>query len=105
MADRRTAKPEHAQAQPQRPGLPPPRTPRALGRTGSAPRPKRPVAPLYGAQLQGEQRRWFDEEVRTLERLAHTARLLGDYVAAQRLERELDSFIVEASALLERERG
>lgn len=95
-------KPERVRVQLQRAGFPPPRAPR--GRVG-APRPERPLGSFQEAQLQGEQRRWFDREVRTLKRLAHTERLMGDYVAAQRLERELDSFIIEASALIGRERG
>lgn len=102
MAERQ-AKPEPTQAQPQRAGLTPPRNPRSQGRVGSPPRPKRKLGLPYGEGLQGEARRWFDREVRGLERLAHTERLAGDYVAAQRLERELDAFITQAFALIGRE--
>ncbi len=98
-------KPDQPKAQPQRTRLPPPRTPRAQGRIGSAPRSKPGPVGVFETQLQGEQRRWFDREVRLLARLAHTERLLGDFVAAQRLERELDSFIAAAAALTEQERG
>ena len=120
------AKPNHVQ--PAVPGLPPPRTPTPRSRARvsvtrapsvqsassqttqsqttqsqsaqsqiTQPDPKLPE-PRYEAQ-----RRWFDHEVRTLQRLAQTERLAGDFVAAQRLERELDSFIREAAALLGQE--
>ena len=118
------AKPNHVQ--PAVPGLPPPRTPTPRSRARvsvtrapsvqsassqttqsqsaqsqiTQPGPKLPEPqPRYEAQ-----RRWFDHEVRTLQRLAQTERFAGDFVAAQRLERELDSFIREAAALLEQER-
>ena len=104
------AKPNHsptpAKPQTRRAGLPPPRTPRPRTRTGVTP----PALPKAGSELQDRciqdghlyeaQRRWFEREVNTLRRLAQTERLAGDYVAAQRFERELDSFIREASALL-----
>ena len=101
------AKPNHSQ--PAAPGLPPPRTPtprsrvrvsvtRAPSAQSTQTGPKLPE-PRYEAQ-----RRWFDHEIGTLRRLAQTERLAGDFVAAQRLERELDSFIREAAALLEQER-
>ncbi len=104
------AKPNHSQ--PANP-VPPPRTP--------PPRPRVRVGTLRAQPVQSTQstqpspnllehryeaqRRWFDHEVGTLERLAQTERLAGDYIAAQRLERELDSFIREAAALLEQERS
>ena len=110
------AKTDPTKAQVQRAGLPPPRTPRTRVRaTTSLPVSTRPrLEPFRGellqgellqGELQGEQRRWFEREVRTLQRLACTERLLGDYVAAQRLGRELDSFIAEVAALMGRERG
>lgn len=90
-AVRRTAKP-----------VPPP-TKRSLSGPQRSPRtPPRPAAPRptgLSPPFRGEQRRWFDHEVGLLERLAHTARLAGDYVAAQRLERELEAFSAEATAL------
>lgn len=46
-------------------------------------------------------RRWFEEEVETLQRLAHTQRLKGDYVAAQFLEREIRQLALETAALLQ----
>lgn len=119
------AKTDPTKPHPQRTGLPPPRTPntrtprtrtshtRARVRvtklpaapfTASLTVPARPYQPLQNELLQGEQRRWFEREVGALQRLARTERLLGDYVAAQRLERELDSFILEAYEFLEKER-
>ena len=126
------AKPNHVQ--PAVPGLPPPRTPtpRSRARVSVTRAPSVQSAPSQTTQSQSApsqttqsqsapsqitqpspklpepryeaQRRWFDHEVRTLQRLAQTERFAGDFVAAQRLERELDSFIREAAALLEQER-
>ncbi len=123
------AKTDPTKPHPQRAGLPPPRTThtrtprtrtphtRARVRVTKPPaapftvpptvpaRPYRPLRDSFQDELQGEQRRWFEQEVGALQRLARTERLLGDYVAAQRLERELDTFITEVAALLGRERG
>ena len=114
------AKPSHSQ--PAVPGLPPPRTPRPRVRVSVTRAPSVQSAPSQITQSQAvqsqstqkspklpepryeAQRRWFDHEVRTLQRLAQTERLAGDFVTAQRLERELDSFMREAAALLEQER-
>lgn len=103
------AKPNHAQ--PAKPGLPPLRTPTPRTRVSvtrvqlvqSAQSQSTHSSPKGPEHRYEAQRRWFDHEVRTLRRLAQTERLAGDYVAAQRLERELDSFIKEASALMEQE--
>ena len=112
------AKPNHSQ--PATPGLPPPRTParpptsrprarvsvlrsQALPSSSPSPVQSGPKLPPPEGRYEA-QRRWFDHEVGTLRRLAQTERLAGDFVTAQRLERELDSFIREATALLEQER-
>ena len=110
------AKPNHPQPA-KRAGLPPPRTP--------PPRPRARVGPSRAQSSSSQsvqstqstqpslnllehryeaQRRWFDYEVATLRQLVQTERFTGDFVAAQRLERELDSFIREVTALLEQER-
>ncbi len=64
--------------------------------------PTQPIPTL--PNLQGEQRRWFEREVATFRQLAETERFAGDYVAAQRLERELDVFITEVSTLMRLEK-
>jgi len=74
------------------------------------PPPSRPTPPRNTPQstlpLADETlRRWFEEEVDTLQRLAHTQRLKGDYVAAQTLEREIRSLAAETAALLQASMG
>lgn len=81
-------------ATPGRPAFPP-RRPRPR------PRPAPPALPFRSP----EQRRWFDAEVAAFSRLVHTARLAGDFVAAQRLEGELGLFTEAARTLLEAEAG
>ena len=88
--------------QPKRPTTP---RPRVLHR--SPPRPTLPhdaprdlppaTVPLGDENL----RRWFEEEAEALQRLAHTQRLKGDYVAAQALEREIRVLASQTTALLE----
>lgn len=46
-------------------------------------------------------RSWFDEEVEALQRLAHTQRLKGDYVAAQFLEREIRQLAAATAAMVQ----
>jgi hypothetical protein len=81
-----------------RPGRPlaPPRQRRPAG---APPRlaPPQLTTPLADEAL----RRWFEEEAGALQRLAHTQRLKGDYVAAQTLEREIRNLERETAARLE----
>ena len=57
--------------------------------------------PLLGTHVLDEPlQRWFDEEVEAIQRLAHTQRLKGDFVAAQALEREIRTLAAEMRALL-----
>lgn len=81
-----------------RPGRPP--TPPRQRRPAGAPlrlAPPQLTTPLADEAL----RRWFEEEAGTLQRLAHTQRLKGDYVAAQILEREILTLERETAARLE----
>ena len=84
------------------------------GRGGlPAPRPRRPrlelprlprtrlVPELSAAVVDASVRLWFDEEAEALQRLAHTQRLKGDFVAAQTLEREIRVLIADMHALLQ----
>lgn len=69
--------------------------------------PSQPPPPTRGPgesplPLEGALKRWFDEEVETLQRLAHTQRLKGDYVAAQTMEREIRQLTRQTAAVLER---
>ncbi len=84
-AARRSVKP--VSSTPKRPAAPPrrPRTPRTA------------APPTFQNE---RQRRWFEAEVEAFSRLVHTARLTGDFVTAQRLERELSSFVEETRLLL-----
>lgn len=89
---------------PKRPVAPRPRVLRPrVGVSPSQPGPTRdtPTLPLADEPL----RRWFEEEVEALQRLAHTQRLKGDYVAAQTLEREIRSLTAETTALLQASLG
>lgn len=86
----KTARRSPPAAAPGRPAAPPRRARRPH------PRPARAL-PFRSA----EQRRWFGAEVAAFSRHVHTARLAGDFVAAQRLERELGSFIEATRHLLE----
>lgn len=96
---RRTGKtdlPQRARPATQRPlprHRPPPRTtpPRAL------PGLPTPDLPSGAKSL----RNWFEEEAETLQRLAHTQRMKGDYVGAQALEREIRVLATETAALLQ----
>jgi len=45
-------------------------------------------------------RTWFEEEIETLQRLANTQRLKGDYVAAQSMEREIRWLVVQTAAAM-----
>lgn len=94
-----------------------PTAPRPLPRHRPAPRPALPDVsprdttalnlptpdlPTPGVPGSDENlRRWFKEEAETLQRLAHTQRLKGDYVAAQALEREIRVLASETTALLQ----
>ena len=82
-----------------RPGRPPAgrRPQRRLA--GAPPRlaPPQLTTPLSDEALRG----WFEEEAGALQRLAHTQRLKGDYVAAQTLEHEIRSLALETAARLE----
>lgn len=62
---------------------------------GPRPSPSPNLLPMEGAL-----KRWFDEEVETLQRLAHTQRLKGDYVAAQTMEREIRWLALQTAAVL-----
>ena len=89
---------------PKRPTAPRPRVPRPrVGVSPARPGPARdiPTLPFADEPL----RRWFEEEAEALQRLAHTQRLKGDYVAAQTLEREIRSLAAETTALLEASLG
>ena len=86
----KTARRSPPAAAPGRPAAPPRRARRPY------PRPAREL-PFRSA----EQRRWFGAEVAAFSRHVHTARLAGDFVAAQRLERELTSFTEATRQLLE----
>lgn len=77
-----------------RPSTPP--TPAPQGPAPTAPvggPPSLEVPPLEPAPLDSPideaLQRWLDEEVEALQRLAHTLRFKGDYVAAQLMEREI----------------
>ena len=86
----KTARRSLPAAAPGRPAAPP--------RRARSPRPR----PAPGLPFRSpEQRRWFDAEVAAFSRHVHTARLGGDFVAAQRLERELSSFTKATRQLLE----
>ena len=85
----KTARRSPPAAAPGRPAAPPRRARRPY------PRPAREL-PFRSA----EQRRWFGAEVAAFSRHVHTARLAGDFVAAQRLERELTSFTEATRQLL-----
>ncbi len=80
----------------------------APGRPAAPPRRVRRSFPRPARELpfrNPEQRRWFEAEVAAFSRYIHTARLGGDFVAAQRLERELTSFTEATRQLLERNGG
>lgn len=82
-----------------RPGRPP-----AGRRWGRRPAvaPPRLAPPQLTTPLADEAlRRWFEEEAGALQRLAHTQRLKGDYVAAQALEHEIRTLEHETAARLE----
>lgn len=86
--------------------LPPLTRPPGAGQRPPRPAPQRPSgqrpAPLLGTHVLDEPlQRWFDEEVEALQRLAHTQRLKGDYIAAQALEREIRMLASETRALLQ----
>lgn len=87
--------------------LPPLARPPGPGQKPPRPAPLRPVGqrstPLLGTHVLDEPlRRWFAEEVEALQRLAHTQRLKGDYIAAQALEREIHILAAETRALLQK---
>lgn len=96
-----------AKAEPLRSKRPVAPRPRVLrprgGMSPTRPGPARdiPTLPLADEPL----KRWFEEEVEALQRLAHTQRLKGDYVAAQTLEREIRSLAAETTALLQASLG
>lgn len=70
-------------------------------RLASAP-PPRLAPPQLTTPLADEALRcWFEEEAGALQRLAHTQRLKGDYVAAQALEHEIRTLELETAARLE----
>ncbi len=93
---RRTSKTEPPQ--PKRPTAP-----RSLTRHRPPPRPVSTHDISPPTVLTGDEslRRWFEEEAEALQRLAHTQRLKGDYVAAQALEREIRVLASETTALLQ----
>jgi len=88
-----------------------PTTPRPLPRHRPPPRPapprSRPGLPTPDLPNPGlpsgdeSLRSWFEEEAETLQRLAHTQRMKGDYVGAQALEREIRVLASETAALLQ----
>jgi hypothetical protein len=87
---------------PKRPAAPRPRVLRPPPtRPGPACDTPQLTLPLADESL----RRWFEEEVEALQRLAHTQRLKGDYVAAQTLEGEIRSLAAETTALLQASLG
>ncbi len=86
--------------------LPPPIRPGGTGPRPPRPSPQRPLGqrstPLLDTRLLDTSvRHWFDEEVEALQRLAHTQRLKGDYVAAQALEREIRTLAAEMRAIIQ----
>ncbi len=83
--------------QPKRPTAPRPRT---LHRPLPRPAPPHDSPPATVPTGDESLRRWFEEEAEALQRLAHTQRLKGDYVAAQALEREIRVLASETTALL-----
>lgn len=87
-----------------RPSSPQPGRPPVGWRQGRRPTsaPPRLAPPQLTTPLADEAlRRWFAEEAGALQRLAHTQRLKGDYVAAQTLELEIRSLALETAARLE----
>lgn len=86
--------------------LTPPTRPPGAGQKPPRPAPlrllgQRPVPLLGSCVLDGPLQQWFDEEVEALQRLAHTQRLKGDYVAAQALEREIRMLAAEMRTLIQ----
>jgi len=84
--------------QPKRPAAPRPRVRRF---PPARPAPSHHTPPLPVPPGDETLRRWFEDEVDTLQRLAHTQRLKGDYVAAQTLEAEIRALASETAALLQ----
>lgn len=79
-----------------------PRNPRRAPTRTPLPRLSPSLGPnLLDVSLQ----RWFEEETDALQRLAHTQRLKGDYVAAQILEREIRLLAADVTALLHSGKG
>ena len=82
-----------------------PTTPRPLPRHRPPPRvapPRSHSVPTPDLPSGDESlRSWFEEEAETLQRLAHTQRMKGDYVGAQSLEREIRVLASETAALLQ----
>ncbi len=100
---RRTGKSELPQ--PKRPATPrplprhrpPPRA--APPRSRHVPTPDLPPPSLPSGDE--SLRNWFEEEAETLQRLAHTQRMKGNYVGAQSLEREIRVLASETAALIQ----
>lgn len=91
---------------PKRPAAPRPRVLRPrVGVSPTRPTPARDTPQLTLPLADETLRCWFEEEVEALQRLAHTQRLKGDYVAAQTLEREIRSLAAETTALLQASLG
>lgn len=60
-----------------------------------------PLAPKLLLHFENEQQRlWFERESIHLQRLSHSALLCGDFVSAQRYERELRQLGLEIAKLL-----
>lgn len=83
-----------------RPPNPAARRPRTLRPLPVRPLPFQPGPQLNQTLADEPLRHWFDEEVEALQRLAHTQRLKGDYVAAQTLERDIRMLTSEMNAVL-----
>lgn len=97
-----TVKPvKNLDAPPTRPAPERPRTARAPREAEPHAQPTSEPTPEHEVHFTDDTlRRWFDDEVETLQRLAHTQRLKGDYVAAQFLERDIRRLAAETAAVL-----